>query len=782
MIQARKAGRRDGRRVLLLAAIAGLLAYAALTLVLVLMRPPGDSLAATGAVVYVVGDMADENDGDTAVAAMLSRHNFDALLTLGDHTYQTGSAEEFANQYQPTYGAFDDRVRPAPGTDDYVTPDAAGYFDYFQRRSRTFSGEPYYVYSLGGWRIYSLNSEIGEAQPGSGMYEWLRDDLNENPSECVLAYWHRPAFTVGGEDNDEEAMALIWSMLAAHGADIVLAGDDHNYQRWDPIDGVTSFVVGTGGQSRDPISRDDERLATAEDGHYGALELAFTARGASFAFRSASDQVLDSGDISCSGPVAAAPSPAAPVALRAEQRANDVQRLTWEAPGDGTGIVGYFVLRGDEEIGFTTGTSLDDTSLPPGASVLYSVRSVNAAGLPSAASTPVQSAGDALGFSGSVWSATDQNPASPTRDKPQSKLWFADGTWWGVLYTDGAVDDLAAGYYIYRFDAEAQAWTNSGVAVDERDRSHADVLWDEASQRLYVVSAIDSGAIKLYRFDFVDGDFSLDPGFPVRLTEVGSESATIAIDSTGVLWVAVTQAADGSGLCVVEQPCVVQVMHSTSRDYEWSPPFELPVDGAAVSADDVASVVAYGSQIGVAWSNQLDGSIRFATHVDGDPDSSWTAETLVAGPGESDDHLNLKADSDGRVYLVFKTALNGPADAPPDASLVAVWVRETDGTWRSGTAWTVADDVTRPQIVADPTLGQLAVVAAAGAGGAIYAKTATVDSLVFEAGLGTPLMHGILLNNPTTTKQPVDLSSGALVLAGDTYSHLYWHNVVTATP
>ena len=208
------------------------------------------------AVIYATGDLSGETDGETAVTTMLSRHNFDALLTLGDHAYETGSAQEFAAVYASTYGAFDDRVRPTPGDHDNATPDAAGYFDYFERRSPTFSGDPYYAFSLGDWRIYSLNSEIGQSQPGGHMYEWLGADLNRRPTDCVLAYWHRPMFTVGRRENDEGRMGLIWNLLAGHGVDIVLAAHDRNYQRWDSIDGITSFVVGIGGRSRDPVTRE----------------------------------------------------------------------------------------------------------------------------------------------------------------------------------------------------------------------------------------------------------------------------------------------------------------------------------------------------------------------------------------------------------------------------------------------------------------------------------------------------------------------------------------------
>lgn len=784
MTVAPAAGSRIRRSTwLLIAAITAFLIYGGVTVALLPNRSSGPSTASASAVVYAAGDLAGANGGAAIVTEMLSRHNFDALLTLGNHTSDTGSAEEFRDLYAPTYGQFDDRVRPTPGNQDYVTPKAAAYFDYFDRHSTTFSGAPYYAFSLGGWRIYSLNSEIGEALPGGGMYEWLRADLDKRPSVCVLAYWHKPMFTVGGAKDDEGGMALIWSMLAAHGADVVLAGHDRNYQRWKPIDGITSFVVGTGGLGRYPITRADERLASADDAHYGALELELSQTGANFEFRTEQDQVLDSGTIPCSGPVAATSPPEAPQAVLAEREPDGSQRLTWNAPADATRVVGYEVLRGADVIGYAADTTFKDTTLQAGASVLYAVRAINSSGQRSDSSAPAHSAGGAVGFSDSVWSALDTNPSSPTKDKPQSKLWFTHGTWWGILYSDGVADGVPSGNYIHRFDAATQTMQNTRVAVDERDRSHADVLWDEVRQRLYVVSTLESGALKLYRFDYADGAYTTDPGFPIRLSDNGSESATIALDSTGVLWVTITQAADGSGRCVATQRCIVRVMHSTDADYRWTPLVDLPVDGNVVKAVDISAVVAFGgNQIGIAWSNQLDGSFRFASHADGAPDSEWTAAIIVIGPGAADDHINLKADDAGRVYLVAKSSINGPVRTPPETPLITLFVRETGGLWRSAPVWTVRDNLTRPQVVVDRVHGQLAVVASTDSGGVIYVKTAAIDSLAFAPGRGEQLIVGISTNNPTTTKQLVDLAAGALVLAGDTGTHTYWHNLITLSP
>ena len=780
MILPNRASRAETARWLLAGAVVALLVYAAVAGWLVLNRSPVPSLGSPTAVVYAAGDLADGGGGAGGhVAAMLSRHNFDALLTLGDHAGDFRDAEEFAERYAPAYAAYDERVRPTPGDMDYADADATAYFDYFDRHSRNFPGEPYYAFSLGGWRMYSLNSEIGQPAPGTEMYEWLRAELAADASNCILAYWHRPTMTVSGKASPD--MALIWGLLAAHGADIVLTAHERNYQRWGPVDGITSFVIGTGGGARDPIVREDHRLEVADDVHDGALELTLTQRGARYAFRSSDDVVNDSGQLTCSPRGSPARAPGAPTGLRVDSQADGAKRLTWEAPSDATGVIGYVVLRGGDLLGYTADTSFDDVSLAESSGVLYSVRAVNAAGLRSPAAPWVYSAADAIGFSGRVWSPLDRNPASPTLDKPQSKLWFADDTWWGLLYTDGEADGVASGYYIHRLEAESQTMTNTEILVDPRDRSHADALWDERRSRVYIVSTIDSGAIHLYRFDYARGQYRAATGFPVELSEHGAESATIAQTSDGRLWVTTTQAADGSGRCVETEQCHVYSMHSTTADSVWAAPVAVPVEGAEVSADDISSVVVYGDDnVGILWSNQLDGSFRFASHQVGNSETDWADEALVVSPRAADDHLNVKTDDSGRVYFVGKTSLNDPANAPEGTPLVTVWVREPTGAWRNATAWTVADDVTRPQLMVDPVLGRLAVVAAQpGGGGSIYVKTAAIETLTFEPGLGTPLMVGLSLNNPTTTKQHVDLTGGAVVLAADTASHTYWHASVS---
>jgi hypothetical protein len=421
-----------------------------------------------------------------------------------------------------------------------------------------------------------------------------------------------------------------------------------------------------------------------------------------------------------------------------------------------------------------------DKTLPAGASVLYTVRAIDKAGTVSVESNAAHSGGSRPGFTDFVWTA-GSNPASPTADKPQSKLWINDGKWWGLLWATDPANPRHAAFFIHSFDPASQSWSNTGVQVDDRDRSHADVLWDSQNSNLYVASTIDSGSVKLFRLSYSKGAYHLDDGFPVRLSDTGSESISIAKDSTGTLWATITQAGDGSGPCTNGLGCDVRVLHSLGVDWKWTDPAVLSVPEATVKPDDISTIVAFGGhQVGLAWSNQRLGGFFFARHVDGTTDKAWTIKSISVKPRGADDHMSLKADAAGRVYLLAKTSLNDPSNASPKDPLMVLWVRDANGRWRSTTVWTVQDDTTRPQVAVDESAGRVyAFAASPGTGGAIYVKSAAISDLTFAPGLGSVLMAVGVINNPTTTKQPVRLSEGILVLAGDTASHTYWHAWVT---
>jgi uncharacterized protein YjdB len=204
-------------------------------------------------VVLAAGDIATcDGDGDEATAELL-----DALpgtvLTLGDNAYPMGSEADFNNCYAPTWGRHKDRTRPIPGNHEYQMDGGSGYFNYFG----SLAGDPatgYYSYDLGSWHIIALNSQFS-GKVGTPQAEWVRADLAAHQQLCTLAVWHVPLF---GQDSASTRMKNVYQLLYESGAELVLNGHEHNYQRFapqtadgaaDPDRGIREFIVGTGGRS-----------------------------------------------------------------------------------------------------------------------------------------------------------------------------------------------------------------------------------------------------------------------------------------------------------------------------------------------------------------------------------------------------------------------------------------------------------------------------------------------------------------------------------------------------
>ncbi len=356
---------------------------------------------------------------------------------------------------------------------------------------------------------------------------------------------------------------------------------------------------------------------------------------------------------------------------------------------------------------------------------------------------------------------------APSGSKPESKLWWNDGFWWGSLF-----DTVSGDFHIFKLDPATQRWTDTGVPLDERASSRADALWN--GTHLYVASHVYSTSpaagspSRLYRFSYdpATDRYSLDAGFPVAINNHKLETLVIDQDSTGKLWATWVQ--DGQ----------VYVNRTVGSDSSWGTPFVLPVAGAVVTLDDISSVIAFGgSKVGVMWSNQNDSAMYFAVHADGQPDTAWAAsEAAFSGTGNADDHINLKADRSGRIFAAVKTE-----QASGSAPLNVLLVRDpATAKWSPHVFGRVSDDHTRPIVLLDETNRVVHMFATAGVlGGTIYTKTAPMDAISFPAGLGTPFIRDAVsanMNNATSTKQNVTDVTGLAVLATDTVTGYYWHN------
>jgi len=235
-------------------------------------------------VAVAAGDISScDSRGDGATAKLLGGIH-GTILALGDEAYEDGSPEEFANCYGPTWGRFKGRTKPAAGNHEYATSNAEGYFGYFGKAAGN-AGEGYYSFDLGDWHLITLNSncdEVGGCTRHSAQGRWLRSDLANHRSRCTLAYFHSPLFTSGKYRPGVSEVRPLWKVLYKAGADAVLNGHDHNYQRFalqdpdgkaDPERGIREFVVGTGGRSHYAIDSPLANTQVYNDDTYGVLKL-----------------------------------------------------------------------------------------------------------------------------------------------------------------------------------------------------------------------------------------------------------------------------------------------------------------------------------------------------------------------------------------------------------------------------------------------------------------------------------------------------------------------------
>jgi len=241
-----------------------------------------------------VGDVASCNSTADEANAQLVATIRGTIALLGDIAYELSSATDFAQCYDPAWGGFKSRTRPAPGNHEYGTPGAAGYFGYFG----TLAGvgtQGYYSYNLGAWHVVVLNSNClpaGGCVAGSPQERWLRNDLRRNGAKCTLAYWHHPRFS-SGLHGDDPTMAPLWQALYDDRAELVLSGHDHDYERFMPqtadgrLDakrGIREIVVGTGGRSLYPLVRNAPNTWIGNDQTYGVLRLTLARGRYSFRF------------------------------------------------------------------------------------------------------------------------------------------------------------------------------------------------------------------------------------------------------------------------------------------------------------------------------------------------------------------------------------------------------------------------------------------------------------------------------------------------------------------
>lgn len=215
--------------------------------------PPPPPAIASDVTFAGAGDIAVCGSAGTEATARLLDRIPGTVFTLGDNVYPVASAQNFRTCYEPTWGRHKSRTRPAPGNHDWKEADnGVSYFAYFGVNAGP-PGLGYYSFDLGAWHVVSLNSDVPIGS-GSAQLAWLRADLAASPHACTLAYWHHPLFS-SGKNGGSSRVGDAWRLLYERGADVVMNGHDHTYERFAPQDpygrptarGIRAFIAGTGG-------------------------------------------------------------------------------------------------------------------------------------------------------------------------------------------------------------------------------------------------------------------------------------------------------------------------------------------------------------------------------------------------------------------------------------------------------------------------------------------------------------------------------------------------------
>lgn len=205
----------------------------------------------------VIGDYGGGGIPEADVAALVLAWQPDLILTTGDNNYPSGSAETIdANigQFYHTYiypyfgeygsGALENRFFPTLGNHDWNTDQARPYLDYF-----TLPGnERYYDFTWGPVHFFALDSDSREPDGvglGSLQAAWLKERLAASETPWQIVYFHHPPYSSGVHGSVEW---MRWP-FAEWGADAVLAGHDHTYERIHR-DGIVYLVNGLGGGSK----------------------------------------------------------------------------------------------------------------------------------------------------------------------------------------------------------------------------------------------------------------------------------------------------------------------------------------------------------------------------------------------------------------------------------------------------------------------------------------------------------------------------------------------------
>ena len=260
----------------------------------------------------VIGDYGITGQPEADVAALVKGWLPDFVVTVGDNNYPAGESSSIdtnIGQYYSDYicpygsplggyggGNTINRFFPTLGNHDWyasTSPSNQPYLDYFALPGN----ERYYDFTWGPVHFFMLDSDTNEPDgrmASSSQAGWLQSGLASSISPWNIVLLHHAPFSSGaihGSDPDLQWPFQLW------GADAVLAGHEHTYERI-VLGGMPYFVNGLGGSTRyqlsDPVA--GSQLFYSAD--YGAMLVQASELDIVFKFITRSGQLIDTHSLS----------------------------------------------------------------------------------------------------------------------------------------------------------------------------------------------------------------------------------------------------------------------------------------------------------------------------------------------------------------------------------------------------------------------------------------------------------------------------------------------------
>jgi hypothetical protein len=249
----------------------------------------------------VIGDYGSGNQNEANVAGLVNSWSPEFVITVGDNNYPSGQPEtidanvgQFYHSYIEPYtggygeGADQNRFFPTLGNHDYDTNMAQSYFDYFALPGN----ERYYDFTWGPVHFFALNSDPREPDgvaSNSTQAAWLQSVMAQSQAPWQVVYFHAAPYSSGLHGSTDW---MRWPFLE-WGADAVLAGHDHDYERLS-IGGLPYIVNGLGGGAIYPVGDPIDGSQVRYSGDHGAMLVEATPTSLTFQFASYDGQVIDS--------------------------------------------------------------------------------------------------------------------------------------------------------------------------------------------------------------------------------------------------------------------------------------------------------------------------------------------------------------------------------------------------------------------------------------------------------------------------------------------------------